>query len=426
MKHFLLTPAFLLTMTLVPAQDWPQYNGPQHDRVAATQVDLKAWPEAGPSQLWKVDTPAGFSSFTVAHGRAFTLVTQKGAETCLALDASSGKELWSTKLGGIKYDGGGDAGTSNNRGGDGPRSTPAATESRVFAYDASMHLTCLDAKSGKKLWSKDIEQQYKGKNIRWQNATSPLLEGNLVIVAGGGPRQSLLAFQQKNGKLAWRAEDEKLTHATPVAATLHGVRQVIFFMQSGLVAVTPEKGKVLWRAEYPFNISTAASPVVHGDLIYCSAGYGVGGGAFRVDKKGSKFEAELVWQQRNRLQNHWSTPICKDGYLYGMFSFKKYGEGPLKCVELSSGEEKWSVSGFGPGNVILVGDRLVALSDAGEVVLVDPSPEAYRELSRMDVLDGKCWSSPSFAQGHLFVRSSTEGVCLDLAAASDRELMPEE
>lgn len=105
--------------------------------------------------------------------------------------------------------------------------------------------------------------------------------------------------------------------------------------------------------------------------------------------------------------------MCKDGYLYGMFSFKKYGKGPIKCADIKTGEVQWSVDGFGPGNCIIVGDHVVALSDKGEVVLIETTPKEYRERYRADVLEGKCWSMPSFADGHLYVRSTKEGVCLD-------------
>jgi hypothetical protein len=153
---------------------------------------------------------------------------------------------------------------------------------------------------------------------------------------------------------------------------------------------------------------------VHGDVVYCSAGYGVGAGAFRIKQGAEGFAAELLWQQRNKLMNHWSTPVCKDGFLYGMFGFKKYGEAPLQCVELLTGEVRWSRDGFGPGNVILVGGHLVALGDAGQVVVVDADPDEYRERVRAEVLEGKCWSSPAFAGDRVFVRSTREGVCLDL------------
>jgi outer membrane protein assembly factor BamB len=236
-----------------------------------------------------------------------------------------------------------------------------------------------------------------------------------VLMAGGGEGQSLLAFHRETGELAWKTGDETMTHATPILATIHGQSMAIFLVQSGLVALNPSDGAELWRQAFDYATSTAASPVVSDDIVYVSAGYGVGSATFRVVKQGDDFGTELIWRKRNKLINHWSTPVCRDGYLYGMFSFKKYGEGPMQCVELSTGEIKWSADGFGPGNCILVGETLVALSDAGEVVLAEATPDAYREQARAKVLAGKCWSSPSFSRGQLYVRSTTEGVRLDLS-----------
>ena len=175
-----------------------------------------------------------------------------------------------------------------------------------------------------------------------------------------------------------------------------------------------ESGEELWRVAFPFRTSSAASPVVYEDIVYCSAGYGVGAGAFRLTRENGRFSSEPLWRQQNKLMNHWSTPVCSDGYLYGMFSFKKYGKGPLACVDIRTGETMWSTDGYGPGNSILVGDVLVSLSDAGAVTLVKKDPSSYQELARVKALRGKCWSSPSFSDGQLYVRSTREGVRLDL------------
>ena len=117
------------------------------------------------------------------------------------------------------------------------------------------------------------------------------------------------------------------------------------------------------------------------------------------------------------VANHWSTPVYHRGHLYGMFSFKEYGSGPLKCVELATGKVKWEQPNFGAGNVILAGDTVLALSDAGELVTVEPNPATYREISRAKVVTGKCWSTPTLANGRIYVRSTREGVCLDAAQA---------
>lgn len=417
------TLAALLILPSFPNDDWPQYNGPSA-RSSTESLGVKGFASSGPPQAWKVGLDAGFSSFAVQGERAYTLVGRKEdgkvREVLLALDAASGKELWSAPLEVGEYDGGGGDGAEDNQGGDGPRTTPSVVDGRVYVLDAFLGLYCFEAASGKELWKHDLVDEFGGRLIQWQNGASPLVEGELVFVAGGGTDESLLAFDRKTGEVAWAYGDEKMTHATPIAATLHGKRQVIFFVQSGLIAVEPDSGTVLWRTEFPYRISTAASPVVSGDVVYCSAGYGVGAAAWRIQQKDGKLVPELLWRAANKLINHWSTPIVKDGHLYGMFSFKEYGKGPLKCVELATGEERWAKDGFGPGNVILVGDTLVALSDAGALVLVEPKPDAYRELARADVLDGKCWSTPAFSDGALYVRSTSEGARLDLSGRAER------
>ena len=112
--------------------------------------------------------------------------------------------------------------------------------------------------------------------------------------------------------------------------------------------------------------------------------------------------------------NHWSTPVCIDGHLYGMFGFKEYGDGPLKCVELATGEVKWSHQGFGPGGVILVDNHLIATSDTGEVVLSKATPTAYKELGRFKAINGKCWTHIAYSDGQIYVRSTQEGARFDL------------
>jgi outer membrane protein assembly factor BamB len=407
-------------LTLARA-DWPQYRGPTHDGTTPSRP-ATAWSAGGPKTLWKTPTPAGFSTFAVAAGRAYTLVLREvdgvNQEVCVALDASTGRELWAAPLNPARYDGGGDSGTPDNRGGDGPRSTPAVSGERVFVFDGRFKLHCLNAARGTPLWTQDLLAEWGGKMITWQNAASPVLDGDLVFVAGGGPGRSLLAFRQADGAVVWKHGTETPTHATPTVATLHGVRQVIFFTQSGLVACETGTGRELWRQPYRFSVSTAASPVVAGDIVYCSAGYGVGAGAYRIHREGDTWKSTELWRKTgNELANHWSTPVVKDGYLYGMFSFKEFGTGPLKCVELATGRVAWAEKNFGPGGVVLAGNVLVALNDRGEVVLVDPQPGTYKELARFPAVAGKCWNHPAVSDGHLLVRSTREGACLDLSPA---------
>ena len=147
----------------------------------------------------------------------------------------------------------------------------------------------------------------------------------------------------------------------------------------------------------------------------------MGGGAARISKDGAGFKAEEIWfvpghAGPDAVANHWSTPVYKDGHLYGMFQFKEYGSGPMKCVELATGKVKWTHAGFGPGNAILVGNNVLALSDAGELVVVEATPAGYKEVSRAKAVAGKCWSTPVVSNGRIYVRSTKEGACLDVSA----------
>lgn len=425
MKRLFIPSLALATLSASPlfAGEWRQYVGPNFDRTTTETLASTKFPASGPKALWRVPMPNGFSSFSIADGRAFTQITREvegiEQEVVLAVEAGTGKELWSQPVGVKKYGhDGGNAGAGNNTGGDGPRSTPTVDGSRVFVLSSDLVLASFEAASGKEVWKKDLLKEHGGKNITWKNAASPVIDGDLIFVAAaGGKGQALVALNKADGQVKWKTQDDPMTHATPLVTELHGVRQVIFFTQKGLVSVAPGSGDVLWRQEFPFRVSTAATPVVSGNIVYCAAGYGVGAGAFSVTKNGDPWSSKELWRSPGDkpVANHWSTPVVKNGFLYGMFSFKEYGDGPLKCVEIATGKVMWEKPGFGQGNVILSGNTVIALSDDGQLVLVDAKSDKYTELARAKVIDGKCWSTPVLSDGRLYLRSTKEGVCLDVS-----------
>ena len=412
--------SLLVCTTITFAAEWPQYRGPAGDGSSSEKLVAKTWPAAGPKVVWKRPLTDGFSSFAVKGGKAYTIVGQNvdgvKQEVLASLNAANGQALWAKPLGVSKYEGGGDSGTPDNKGGDGPRSTPTVDGNNVYAISCDLQLSCFDTATGNRKWVRDIMREHAGVNITWKNAASPVIDGDLVFMAGGGQGQALLAFDKNTGKNVWKTQDDKMTHSTPIVRDIMGVRQVVFFTQRGLVSCDVKNGSVLWRWDFPFKVSTAISPVVEKDIVYVSAGYGVGAGACKLTKNGSTFEAKELWRTPNQLPNHWSTPVVKDGYLYGMFQFKDYGKGPLKCVELATGKEMWSQNGFGPGNVLLVDNHIMVLGDAGQLVLVEATPKAYTEVSRAKVITGKCWSTPALSDGKVYLRSTTEGVCVDIGS----------
>ncbi len=401
------------------AGDWSQFRGPNHDGTSTEKI-LTTWPGSGLREIWKAPMTDGFSGITLGGGKAFTQESRDvdGAteEVCVALDANTGRELWAVPLGIAKYEGGGEKGTPDNNGGDGPRSTPTYDGGKVYTYSSQMILKCMDAGSGQQIWICDLKREHAGKNITWESAASPLIEGGLVYVAAGGPGEALLAFDKNDGHVVWKGQDDLMTQSTPVVATILGARQVIFLTQKGLVSLEPGTGAVLWRFPFHFKVSTAISPVVCGEIVYCSAAYGVGTSACKVSKTADGFAAAEIWHQSfNVLANHWSTPVYSQGYVYGISGQAKFGKAPLVCVEAATGKVMWSHDGFGPGGCTLVDGSVLVLSDAGDLVLVKATPESYQEAARAHVLAGKCWNAASVSNGRIYARSTKEGASLDVS-----------
>ncbi|MEC7357133.1 MAG: PQQ-binding-like beta-propeller repeat protein [Verrucomicrobiota bacterium] len=419
MNTSLLIISTLMFCSSVLAADWPQYHGANSDRTTQEKINNTDWKLKKPKQLWGVKTPTGFSSMILAEGAAYTTISEEidgiPSEVCVSFDAETGETRWKANLDLWRVDnGGGNAGAPNNKGGDGPRTTPSYSEGKIYAYTSDMLLICLSAKDGSEIWSVEVAKDHKGRNIRWENASAPLIEKDMVIIQGGGPGESFLAFDKVTGKIKWKSGDYLMTHSTPVAATINDQRQILFFTQKGIVSVNSANGKQLWMHKFPYKVSTAASAVIEKDIVYFAAGYGVGSTAIQVSKNNNT--KELWFLEGNKpVTNHWSTPLVKDGYLYGMFGFKEYGNGPLKCVELKTGKVMWEKSGYGPAGVCLANDTLICLGDMGQLTLVKASPKNYEEISRLDkVINGKCWSSPIFSDGKVLIRSTAEAACLDL------------
>ncbi len=397
----------------VATTDWPQYRGPNGDGSSSESLPAQ-WPSA-PKVLWKVPAGTGFSSFAVSGAWCFSIEGKGGDEVLVARDAATGKDKWTASLGHAKYDGGGDAGG----GGDGPRSTPTLAGRVIVAMHSDLVLHAFDGVSGKPLWKHDLVKEFGGHTIHWQNAASPLFEDGVLYVGGGGAGQTYLALNPITGAVLAKSGDGMITHATPIATTILGQRQIIFYMQDGLTSLEPKTLKQLWHADFKYSTSTAASPVVAGDYVFASAGYNVGAVGFKISKAGSGWKAEQVMRVpgNKQIANHWSTPVHFEGYLYGMFQFKEYGKGPVKAVKLPDGEVKWEQPGFGPGNLILTaGGNLLALSDAGEIIGIKASPDSYKELGRFKAIDGKCWTTPVLSNGRVFVRSTKEAACIQLGA----------
>jgi outer membrane protein assembly factor BamB len=417
-RRFVLAAVCLVALASAAlAADWPHYRGPNWDG-KTSEVIRTDWPAGGPKVLWKAPLGDGsFGTFAVAGDGAYVLTSRTMREGVLCLDANTGKERWYTPLGKTIQD---------RQGGDGPRTTPTVVGDKLYALGTYFNLVCLSTADGKQVWAHDLAKEFQAQNdtngiVQWGNAISPVVEGNLVIVAGGGGQgQTFLAFNRNDGKLAWKSGGEKVTHASPTPATIGGVRQVIFFVQSGLVSVEPKTGKELWRYKFPFNVSTASAPIVggkDGDIVYCAAAYTMGSGACKVTKTGDKFEAREIWRLKgNENANHWTTPVYHEGYLYGLYGHRGKGQAKLECRDITTGDVKWSQDAPGAGGATtMAGGKLIVQHENGQIVVVEPSPAGYKQVAEAQPLKGKAWSMAVVSNGRIFARTDKEGVCLDVA-----------
>jgi outer membrane protein assembly factor BamB len=386
------------------AADWPMYRGLEHDGHTADKIGT-SWPSGGPHALWRAPMGLGFSSVSPVGDAAYCNGAKDGQECCWKLDAKTGKALWIQPI---------DQEIMDNQGGNGPRSTPTISDDHVFVLGTYLKLDCLNGADGKRVWRVDLQKEFNGKVPQWGSAASPVLDGGKIFLnCGAGNGKSLMAFDPATGKNIWAKEDDKLVHASPTPATIDGVRQIIFLTASGLVSMEPETGSVLWRYSFPHRTSTAASPIVGGNMVFCSAGYGIGCACVEVHKIGDTFEVKELYRKPGKLMLHWSTPVYSKGHLYGLFE----DGSALRCVEMASGVIKWQQAKpqvWRGGTVFTNGCVLVQEPD-GNLVLVKADPTAHKELARCQPLSGKCWTMPTISDGRIFARSDEQIVCLDVS-----------
>jgi outer membrane protein assembly factor BamB len=411
-----------------PAVDWTQYRGPNHDGTSVDRIN-KQWSGSITNPVWLVPVTNGPCSLTVSGGRVFTQIRRTiddiDKEVCVGLSATDGTELWSTTVDDAIYDGG--VGFD-----DGPRSTPSVDGGSVYVLSSYLHLYRLNATNGAVIWHQDLTNIYSGSVIAWQNAASPLIENGLIYLNANCVESTLLALHTSDGSLAWSSQDEAMTHSTPVLATIDGVRQVIFATQSGLVSLNPQSGNFLWKFNFPFFYSTslAASPVVHSNMVFISGAhsYNMGTVVAQVGFTNNAWTTSRLWYTNNPA-SHWMTPVAYQGCLYGLFGIQFYDFTPatqLKCIDMRTGQVRWSVDNFGHGGIMLVDNQLVVLTELGDLVLVKPDPNAYTELGRFQAIPdyhgdtNKCWNSPAIADGRVYIRSTSFAACYDLSVPNLR------
>ena len=381
--------------------DWPQWRGPRRDGTAIGQRLADRWPPGGPPVVWRQGTTGpGYSSVTVAGGLAYTMMQDGPDEAIVCMEAATGRERWRYRY---------RAAFVSDQG-SGPRSTPTIDEGRVYAVGATGLMHCLDARTGRLIWRRDLVGELGGRVPEWGVSFSPLVDGDLVFVQpGGADGRSLAALDKRTGAVRWQSLDDRPGYASPVIANVDGRKQVLFFTAEGLVSVEPETGRLNWRFPWTTPMdANIATPVVQGDFVFISSGYGRGCALLRVvPLGGGGSTAELVYRS-TVMRNHFSTSVPVGDHLFGFDGTR------LTCVEFRTGRVRWSRGGFRKGSLIACDGKLIVLGEYGKLALVRATPERYDELASVRLCRHRTWTPPSLADGMLFIRDEEEIICLDL------------
>jgi outer membrane protein assembly factor BamB len=368
--------------------DWPQWRGPNRDGVSVEKGLLKTWPAGGPPLAWEAKgLGEGYSSFSVAQGRLYTLGARGDAEYVLAFDAASGKRLWERQHG-RRF--------SNDRG-DGPRATPTVDGDRVYAFGASGDLSVLNAATGDPFWTINVLKQYGGSNITWGLSESPLVLSDRILVNAGG---TIVALKKTDGSAIWKTAGDAAGYASAVVHKVGNVEQAIFFTSSRDMGVDVATGRQLWTyGQVANNVANIATPIVRGNRVFLSSDYGTGSALLELTPSGNSIAAREVYFTR-QMKNHHATSILVGDHLYGFDSMI------LTALKFDTGDVAWQHRSVGKGSLVFADERLYLFSEGGVVGLAEASPTAYREHGRFQIKTGRLptWSHPVVSGGRLFLR----------------------
>lgn len=407
-------------------RDYPRFLGNGY-WAEVSSVELETdWKAHPPQELWRHEIGGGWSSFAVVGDYAVTQEQRGENELVTCYRLQTGEPVW-THADKARFD---PADAVGGLGDIGPRATPTIVGDRIYTQGGNGIVNCLDARTGKALWTRDTIAEFSATVAIWGKAGSPLVVDDLVVVNVGAPaagepgsenyNSSLVAYDAETGAVRWKAGNRRASYSSPVFATFGGERQIIVVNESWITGHRESDGKVLWQYPWADEQDTSAScpqPVpLEGDRFFLSKGYGVGCSLFTV-KRGDddQFKVTPLWQPpiKKVMKTKFSNVVLRDGYVYGLDDVL------LQCMELETGDVKWKKRRqpvFGHGQIMLVGKTILVLSETGELALVEASPDEYRELASMQALDdvNVTWNNPAFAPPYLLVRNNREVVCYKL------------
>jgi len=403
------------------ADDWPQWRGPRRDGISNEKGLLKEWPKDGPKLLWKVtNAGSGYSTPAVVGDRLYLLGNEgMEKEFVEALAVADGKRVWLTPLGTVGR-------PKQNPNYPAARSTPTIDGDVLYALGSDGDLACVEIASGKVRWHKNLQTDFKGKPGEWAYAESPLVDGDTVVCTPGGSEFTLVGLSKKSGDVVWRCatpQGDEAAYSSAISVDAAGAKQYVQLLQKGLVGVGVGTGELLWR--YPRAVSkfnaNIPTPLASGDLIY-TASAGTGGGLVKLKPRHDGMDAEEVYFE-SKLPTAIGGVVKLGDYLYGTT-----GQAML-CVDFATGKMKWEERGIGTASLCFADGRLYLHGENGEVALMEPSPDGYREKGRFTPPDQparkgqmeKPWAYPVVANGRLYLRDHGRVWCYDVRESQTRQ-----
>ena len=391
--------ALLLICLTATAADWPQWRGPNRDGISAETGLLDSWPGSGPRVIWKTSgLGEGYSSLAIAGGKIYTQGQHGRQEFVMAFDAATGKKLWETAT----------SRDYRNDRGDGPRGTPTFDGDRLYAMTGDGVVACLEAATGKVVWSKNVAKEFGGEIPNWGFSESPLIDGGRLIVMPGGRGASIVSLSKTDGSLQWRSGSDHAGYSSAIVANVGGVRQVIALSAESALSVQEDNGELLWRYTKVSNrTANIATPIYHNGAAFLSTNYGTGCALLKL---GPRTMSEAYFS--TEMKNHYSTSVLVGDHLYG------YNDSILTAMQFDTGKVVWRSRSVGKGSVTYADKKLYLLGEDGIVGLAEAAPEGYKEISRFSFAKGSlpAWSPLVISDKRLYLRDQDSLVSYDIAA----------
>jgi outer membrane protein assembly factor BamB len=387
--------------------DWPGFRGPGRDGAVCGVRIATDWDTAPPREVWRRKVGPGWSSAAVVGDRLFTQEQRGPVEAVVCLDAATGRDLWAHEDA-VRF--------QEGVAGAGPRATPTFADGSVYALGATGILNCLDATTGERQWSRDIAADAGAKVPLWGFSSSPLVvQGVVVVFAGGDGDRNLLAYRTGSGEPAWTAAVGGTSYSSPQLASLGGEELVLFLSDRGLTAVDPASGAVRWEhAAYAPGAPRSLQPQLVGTTqVLIASEADLGTALIDVARDGRAWRTDQRWASK-ALKPSFNDFVVHNGFVYG------FDGTVFSCIDLESGARRWRKGKYDHGQVLLLPDQqlLLVVSEDGQAILLAASPERHKELGRFKAVNGKTWNHPAIAHGRLYVRNGEEMACYELGSGN--------